>query len=181
MTARPSCATPEERRTATFRRSDKMRNTPGVGLGLNLAAAILRPHGFRLAIHPGPGGRLKISVRLPDRVAGELAAGGLPSVRAALSAENLFRVGDDMCLHRQHWKAGFNEGSGSHRSAMARRALALIFLDGRSRLLQRQRTAGGKAVVKMKPGAWDRTASIIARLPRYSCQAYRRPFQAFPR
>ena len=53
----------EEEREAVLRRfyrSDKMRNTPGVGLGLNLVAAIVKLHGFRLAIHPGPGGRLEI-------------------------------------------------------------------------------------------------------------------------
>ncbi|HEV7603276.1 MAG TPA: ATP-binding protein [Bradyrhizobium sp.] len=43
-----------------FYRSEKMRNTPGVGLGLNLVAAIVKLHGFRLAIYPGPGGRLEI-------------------------------------------------------------------------------------------------------------------------
>ena len=43
-----------------FYRSDKMRNTPGVGLGLNLVAAIVKLHGFRLAIHAGPGGRIDI-------------------------------------------------------------------------------------------------------------------------
>jgi len=43
-----------------FYRSDRIRNTPGVGLGLNLVAAIVKLHGFRLAIHPGPGGRLEI-------------------------------------------------------------------------------------------------------------------------
>jgi signal transduction histidine kinase len=37
-----------------------MRNTPGVGLGLNLVAAIVKLHGFRLVIYPGPGGRLEI-------------------------------------------------------------------------------------------------------------------------
>jgi signal transduction histidine kinase len=31
-----------------------------VGLGLNLVAAIVKLHGFRLAIHPGQGGRLEI-------------------------------------------------------------------------------------------------------------------------
>jgi signal transduction histidine kinase len=57
----------EQEREAVLRRfyrSDKMRNTPGVGLGLNLVAAIVKLHGFRLAIHPGPGGRLEIC---PDR------------------------------------------------------------------------------------------------------------------
>jgi signal transduction histidine kinase len=48
-----------------FYRSDKVRHTPGVGLGLNLVAAIVKLHGFRLAIHPGPGGRIEILI--PDR------------------------------------------------------------------------------------------------------------------
>jgi signal transduction histidine kinase len=43
-----------------FYRSDKIRSTPGVGLGLNLVAAIVRLHGFRLVIHSGRGGRLEI-------------------------------------------------------------------------------------------------------------------------
>src|SRR5205085_3965082 len=53
----------EQEREAVLRRfyrSDKMRNTPGVGLGLNLVAAIVKLHGFRLAIHAGPGGRIDI-------------------------------------------------------------------------------------------------------------------------
>jgi signal transduction histidine kinase len=43
-----------------FYRSEKMRSTPGVGLGLNLVAAIVKLHGFRLVIHSGPGGRTEI-------------------------------------------------------------------------------------------------------------------------
>jgi signal transduction histidine kinase len=38
-----------------FYRSDKIRNTPGVGLGLNLVAAIVKLHGFRFTIKPGAG------------------------------------------------------------------------------------------------------------------------------
>jgi signal transduction histidine kinase len=62
------CGINEEERDAVLRRfyrSDKMRNTPGVGLGLNLVAAIVKLHGFRLAIHPGSGGRVEIIC--PDR------------------------------------------------------------------------------------------------------------------
>jgi signal transduction histidine kinase len=57
------CGISEREREAVLRRfyrSDKMRNTPGVGLGLNLVAAIVKLHGFRFVIHPGPGGRLEI-------------------------------------------------------------------------------------------------------------------------
>ncbi|WP_256807728.1 ATP-binding protein [Bradyrhizobium sp. Bra64] len=53
----------EQEREAVLRRfyrSDKMRNTPGVGLGLSLVAAIIKLHGFRLVIHPGSGGRIEI-------------------------------------------------------------------------------------------------------------------------
>jgi len=53
----------EQEREAVLRRfyrSDKMRNTPGVGLGLNLVAAIVKLHGFRLAIHCGQGCRVEI-------------------------------------------------------------------------------------------------------------------------
>jgi signal transduction histidine kinase len=58
----------EQEREAVLRRfyrSDKIRNTPGVGLGLNLVAAIVKLHGFRLAIHPGP--RCQVEIICPDR------------------------------------------------------------------------------------------------------------------
>ncbi|UFW52752.1 MULTISPECIES: sensor histidine kinase [Bradyrhizobium] len=53
----------EQEREAVLRRfyrSDRMRNTPGVGLGLSLVAAIVKLHGFRLIIGPAPGGRVEI-------------------------------------------------------------------------------------------------------------------------
>ena len=57
------CGISEQEREAVLRRfyrSDKIRNTPGVGLGLSLVAAIVKLHGFRLAIHSGGGGRVEI-------------------------------------------------------------------------------------------------------------------------
>jgi signal transduction histidine kinase len=61
----------EQEREAVLRRfyrSDKMRNTPGVGLGLSLVAAIIKLHGYRLVIHPGSGGRIEIVC--PDKANG---------------------------------------------------------------------------------------------------------------
>ncbi len=61
----------EQEREAVLRRfyrSDKMRNTPGVGLGLSLVAAIVKLHGFRLIINSGSGGRIEIVC--PDRYGG---------------------------------------------------------------------------------------------------------------
>jgi signal transduction histidine kinase len=57
------CGISEHEREAVLRRfyrSDKIRSTPGIGLGLNLVAAVVKLHRFRLAIHPGPGGRMEI-------------------------------------------------------------------------------------------------------------------------
>ena len=38
-----------------FYRSDRVRHTSGLGLGLNLVAAIVKLHGFRFTILPGSG------------------------------------------------------------------------------------------------------------------------------
>jgi signal transduction histidine kinase len=62
------CGISEQEREAVLRRfyrSDKIRNTPGVGLGLSLVAAIVKLHGFRLVIHAGPGG--KLAIVCPDK------------------------------------------------------------------------------------------------------------------
>jgi hypothetical protein len=57
------CGIAEQERQAVLRRfyrSDKIRNTPGVGLGLSLVSAIVKLHEFRLVIYAGPGGRVEI-------------------------------------------------------------------------------------------------------------------------
>jgi hypothetical protein len=47
--------------TKRFYRSDKSRRTEGLGLGLNLVAAIVKLHGFRFAIAAGPGCTMEIA------------------------------------------------------------------------------------------------------------------------
>jgi signal transduction histidine kinase len=44
-----------------FYRSDRSRHAAGVGLGLSLVAAIVKLHGFSLAIMDGPGCRIEIA------------------------------------------------------------------------------------------------------------------------
>jgi signal transduction histidine kinase len=44
-----------------FYRSDKMRHISGLGLGLNLVAAIVKLHGFRFTIRPGAGCIIEIA------------------------------------------------------------------------------------------------------------------------
>ncbi len=58
----------EDERDAVLRRfyrSDKIRNTPGVGLGMSLVAAIVRLHGFRFSIAPGGPGCV-VEIACPD-------------------------------------------------------------------------------------------------------------------
>jgi signal transduction histidine kinase len=84
----------EQEREAVLRRfyrSDKMRNTPGVGLGLSLVAAIVKLHGFRLAISSGPGGRVEIIC--PDREAGANGRGSARHPRPAEPAQSAFKAG----------------------------------------------------------------------------------------
>jgi PAS domain S-box-containing protein len=52
-----------ERETVTqrFYRSDKSRNTKGLGLGLSMVAAIIKLHGFRFRISAGPGCTVEIA------------------------------------------------------------------------------------------------------------------------
>ncbi len=51
-----------------FYRSDKMRNTPGVGLGINLVAAIMKLHRFRFTIFSGTG--CVVEIGFPREAAG---------------------------------------------------------------------------------------------------------------
>jgi len=47
-----------------FFRSDKSRNTQGLGLGLSLVAAIVKLHAFRFSISAGPGCVAEIACQL---------------------------------------------------------------------------------------------------------------------
>jgi signal transduction histidine kinase len=52
------CGISEHERDAVLRRfyrSDRTKHTSGLGLGLNLVAAIVKLHEFRFTIHPGAG------------------------------------------------------------------------------------------------------------------------------
>jgi signal transduction histidine kinase len=52
-----------------YYRSDRAGRTSGLGLGLNLVASVVRLHGFRLTIVPGPGCVVEIGCPSPARPA----------------------------------------------------------------------------------------------------------------
>jgi signal transduction histidine kinase len=54
--------------TQRFYRSDKTRNTKGLGLGLSMVAAIIKLHSFRLTISAGPGCTAEIVCPSLDRM-----------------------------------------------------------------------------------------------------------------
>ena len=56
-----------------FFRLDQSRNTPGIGLGLNLADAVVRLHRGKLLLEDNNPG-LRIVVMLPEAQAGQKAA-----------------------------------------------------------------------------------------------------------
>jgi signal transduction histidine kinase len=67
-----------------FYRSDKTRHTSGVGLGLNLVTAIVKLHGFRFSIVPGPGCVVEIACPYALREQHGLAEiNSLPNARVA--------------------------------------------------------------------------------------------------
>jgi len=55
-----------------FYRLEKLKSAPGLGLGLNLVAAIVKLHGFRLTIRPGSG--CVVEIASPDQVAHDAAS-----------------------------------------------------------------------------------------------------------
>ncbi len=57
------CAADRDAVFKRFYRSDRSRHAIGVGLGLNLVAAIVKLHGFRIAITDGPGCQIEIACR----------------------------------------------------------------------------------------------------------------------
>jgi signal transduction histidine kinase len=82
----PGLGIREQKREAVRRRlyrSDKMRNTPGVGLGLSLVAAIAKLHGFRLIVSPGPGAGSTSCVRIRWQVGWALGRACQPLLRSS--------------------------------------------------------------------------------------------------
>jgi signal transduction histidine kinase len=80
----------EEERDAVLRRfyrSDKLQGVRGLGLGLNLVAAIVKLHEFRLTIFPGSG--CVIEIASPDRRADRKAAEAVESESADRTDERV--------------------------------------------------------------------------------------------
>jgi signal transduction histidine kinase len=80
----------EEERDAVLRRfyrSDKLHGVRGLGLGLNLVAAIVKLHKFRLTIFPGSG--CVIEIASPDRHADRNAAGTVETGPADITSLGL--------------------------------------------------------------------------------------------
>jgi signal transduction histidine kinase len=76
----------EEERDAVLRRfyrSDKAKGVRGLGLGLNLVAAIVKLHAFRLTIHTGSG--CMIEIASPDRCGDQNIAASLNTGPADLA------------------------------------------------------------------------------------------------
>jgi signal transduction histidine kinase len=86
----------EQERDAVLRRfyrSDKVRHTSGLGLGLNLVTAIVKVHGFRFTIVPGPGCVVEIACPYAPTCREQQQ----PAKINALVTDNVFK-----CCERQH-------------------------------------------------------------------------------
>jgi signal transduction histidine kinase len=74
-------------------RSDKVKHTSGLGLGLNLVTAIVKVHGFRFTIVPGPGCVVEIACPYAPTCREQQQ----PAKINALVTDNVFK-----CCERQH-------------------------------------------------------------------------------
>jgi signal transduction histidine kinase len=79
-----------------FYRSDKVRHTSGLGLGLNLVAAIVKLHDFRFTIRTGPGCVVEIGCPAafapPQKMEARLAECTYPDLIRAIKASFSLRT-----------------------------------------------------------------------------------------